>query len=182
MIFCIYWTVGLTANLVARRISDEQETKWFSGERVVSLVGLDVVDGTDVLDFSRCKDLLSAMTAGGSLRQLPYNMHLSNSKTPNAFAVPGGHIIVTQGLLDLVKSDMGLAMVLAYELGHHQFWDPSLPAEPRKGKVLAMAFLVLLSAALTIAWISGFPQRPIIYAVSVYIGPPIFILVGLLRY
>ena len=47
--------------------------------------------------------------------------------------------------------------------------------------VLALAFLVLLSVVLAIAWISGIPQRPIIYAVTVYIGPPIFILVGILR-
>ena len=31
---------------------------------------------------------------------------------------------MTRGLLDLVKSDMGLAMVLGHELGHHQNRDP----------------------------------------------------------
>lgn len=55
---------------------------------------------------------------------MPYNIYLSKNKTPNAFAVPGGHIVVKQGLLELVKSDIGSAMVLAHELGHHQYRDP----------------------------------------------------------
>jgi predicted Zn-dependent protease len=39
---------------------------------------------------------------------------------PNAVAVPGGGVGVTQGLLDRVQTETGLAMVLAHELGHHQ--------------------------------------------------------------
>jgi hypothetical protein len=47
--------------------------------------------------------------------------------------------------------------------------------------VVALVFFVSLVAVLTAAWISGIPKRPIIYAVAVYIGPSVFILVGLLR-
>jgi beta-barrel assembly-enhancing protease len=36
----------------------------------------------------------------------------------NAFAVPGGHIFVTKGLLQRVKSDDELAGVLGHEVGH----------------------------------------------------------------
>ncbi len=37
---------------------------------------------------------------------------------PNAFALPGGRMIVTQGLIDQMESENGLAFVLAHELGH----------------------------------------------------------------
>ncbi len=37
----------------------------------------------------------------------------------NAFAVPGGHIVVTRGLLQSVESENGLSMVLAHEMAHH---------------------------------------------------------------
>ena len=39
-------------------------------------------------------------------------------ETPNAFAIPGGLVVVTSGLLDDVKSENELAFVLGHELGH----------------------------------------------------------------
>jgi hypothetical protein len=40
------------------------------------------------------------------------------SDTANAFALPGGYIMVTRGLLDSVDSDDELATILAHETGH----------------------------------------------------------------
>lgn len=40
--------------------------------------------------------------------------------TPNAFAIPGLQIGVTSGLLKMLKTENGLAMVLAHEIGHFQ--------------------------------------------------------------
>ena len=50
----------------------------------------------------------------------PYDLRLFviESEDPNAFALPGGAIGVTQGLLDSVESENELAFVLAHELGH----------------------------------------------------------------
>jgi hypothetical protein len=47
--------------------------------------------------------------------------------------------------------------------------------------VVALVFFVSLVVVLTAAWISGILKRPIIYAAAVYIGPRVFILMGLLR-
>ncbi|MDR2173146.1 MAG: M48 family metallopeptidase [Burkholderiales bacterium] len=55
-------------------------------------------------------------------------VHISSSKTPNAIATLGGHIVVTQGLLDLVDSENALAMVLAHEIGHVKHRDPIIGA------------------------------------------------------
>lgn len=59
-------------------------------------------------------------------RLLPYyNTHglkcditVLKGNTVNAFAMPGGHIYVYDGLLDFVSSDDELAAVLGHELGH----------------------------------------------------------------
>lgn len=41
-------------------------------------------------------------------------------ETANAFAIPGYQIGVTSGLLRMLKTENGLAMVLAHEIGHFQ--------------------------------------------------------------
>ncbi len=123
-VLVIYWLIGLAANVMASRISDKQEASWFKGEKIFDMTGFTTDSGTENPDFARCKDLLAKLMATQKLRNLPYDLHYSSSKTPNAFAAPGGSLMVTQGLLDLVKSDMGLAMVLGHELGHHQNRDP----------------------------------------------------------
>ena len=43
---------------------------------------------------------------------------------PNAFAVPGGQLLVTSGLLEQAGSENELAFVLAHELGHVAGRDP----------------------------------------------------------
>jgi len=51
-------------------------------------------------------------------RDVIYRFVLIEEKEPNAFALPGGIIYVTTGLLELVKSDDELASVLGHEIGH----------------------------------------------------------------
>jgi predicted Zn-dependent protease len=55
------------------------------------------------------------------LNQSPYafNFHLlADSQTVNAFALPGGQIFITYGLLKLLKSEDEIAGVLGHEAGH----------------------------------------------------------------
>lgn len=51
-------------------------------------------------------------------QDIKYRFKVLNMKDPNAFAVPGGTIYATKGLLDMVNSDSELAAVLAHEVGH----------------------------------------------------------------
>ncbi len=52
-------------------------------------------------------------------RQLPYQFYLiPDSGLVNAFALPGGHVFIGQGLLDLMTSEDELANVLGHELEH----------------------------------------------------------------
>jgi predicted Zn-dependent protease len=55
----------------------------------------------------------------------PYQFSVSLIDEPrlNAFALPGGTILVTRGLIDAVDSENELAFVLAHEIGHFRNRD-----------------------------------------------------------
>lgn len=50
--------------------------------------------------------------------QLPYRFAVLNDSTPNAFAMPGGAIAITRGLLVGMENEAQLAAVLGHEIGH----------------------------------------------------------------
>ncbi|MFA6687462.1 MAG: M48 family metalloprotease, partial [Desulfuromonas sp.] len=56
--------------------------------------------------------------AAVSDRGLPYEFHVLNDGTPNAWALPGGKIAINRGLLPELKSEAELAAVLAHEIVH----------------------------------------------------------------
>ena len=49
---------------------------------------------------------------------LPWTFRVIDDPTPNAFALPGGYIFVTRGLMDMMGSEAQLAAVLGHEIGH----------------------------------------------------------------
>jgi predicted Zn-dependent protease len=49
---------------------------------------------------------------------LPYNFKIASSDIVNAFALPGGYITMTRGLISLANNEAELAGVIAHELGH----------------------------------------------------------------
>jgi beta-barrel assembly-enhancing protease len=52
-------------------------------------------------------------------RHLPYRFHLiPNRSLINAFSLPGGHVFVGEGLLDLMNGEDQLAFILGHELEH----------------------------------------------------------------
>ncbi len=53
----------------------------------------------------------------------PVTVRIRESESRNAFAMPGGQIVVLSALLDDVESENGLAFVLAHELGHFKNRD-----------------------------------------------------------
>jgi predicted Zn-dependent protease len=50
--------------------------------------------------------------------QLKYHFTVLDSPEVNAFALPGGHIYITRGILAYLNSEAELAAVLGHELGH----------------------------------------------------------------
>ncbi|MCI5159206.1 MAG: hypothetical protein D3906_12405, partial [Candidatus Electrothrix sp. AUS1_2] len=53
----------------------------------------------------------------------PLQVNMAHSQQANAFAFPGGRIIVLEGLLQKVHSENGLVFVLAHEMAHFKNRD-----------------------------------------------------------
>jgi len=49
---------------------------------------------------------------------LPFEFRVLNTETVNAFALPGGFIFVTRGILGKMENEAQLAAVLGHEIGH----------------------------------------------------------------
>lgn len=49
---------------------------------------------------------------------LPWTFRVVDDPTPNAFALPGGFIFVTRGMLGLMNNESELATVIGHEIGH----------------------------------------------------------------
>jgi len=56
--------------------------------------------------------------AAASDRKLPYEFKVLNSSVPNAWALPGGKIVVNRGLLTELKDEAELAAVIGHEIVH----------------------------------------------------------------
>jgi len=56
--------------------------------------------------------------AAHAKRDLDWEFHVLNDSTPNAWALPGGKIVVNRGLLTEMESEAELAAVLGHELVH----------------------------------------------------------------
>lgn len=61
---------------------------------------------------------LDKLLAYEGIARLDYQLAYSSEAQANAFAVPGGVIVLTQGLLDSLDEEIAIAFVLAHELGH----------------------------------------------------------------
>lgn len=69
--------------------------------------------------FGTYLDQLGQRLAKESPRQdIPYQFHLVDMAEPNAFALPGGYVYVTRGLLALSNTEDELAGVVGHEIGH----------------------------------------------------------------
>lgn len=58
------------------------------------------------------------LAAKSELPKIKWTFTVLNSKQINAFALPGGYVYVTRGLMALASSEAELAGVIAHEIGH----------------------------------------------------------------
>lgn len=97
-------------------VSEAQEIQMGQqyGKQVEEQLGL--VDDAELQSYVR---RLGARLAAQSERpNLPWRFGVIDDPVPNAFALPGGPIYITRGLLNLMDSEAELAVVLGHEIGH----------------------------------------------------------------
>ncbi len=62
-------------------------------------------------------DLMKNISAFAK-KPFQYRVYIIDYQTPNAFAMPGGIIFISRGLLQVVQSEAELVYILAHEMGH----------------------------------------------------------------
>ncbi len=58
------------------------------------------------------------LAAASERPNLPWTFRVVDDPTPNAFALPGGFIFFTRGMMNLMNSEAEMASVLGHEIGH----------------------------------------------------------------
>ncbi len=59
-----------------------------------------------------------ALARISEVTDLPYTFTILNDDKVNAFALPGGYVYITRGLMALANDEAELAGVVAHEIGH----------------------------------------------------------------
>lgn len=122
LLACIALLGGCTVNPV----TGEQELSLVSEAQELSIgkqqyVPLRQAQGGDYVVDPQLTAYVSEVgqrLAAVSDRKLPYEFHVINNSTPNAWALPGGKIAINRGLLTELDSEAELAAVLGHEITH----------------------------------------------------------------
>jgi predicted Zn-dependent protease len=113
------WQRDVTrAPMQLTRISDEQETR-IGDELARAYVSEQPPLNAEARATEQFVNEVGARVAAHARRKLNYRFHLIEDKGfINAFAIPGGHVFIGQGLLDRMTSEDELAFILGHELEH----------------------------------------------------------------
>ncbi|WP_419813416.1 M48 family metallopeptidase [Bacterioplanoides sp.] len=112
------WLLAASASWLAPKIPYEWELSWKGDSHLTTEGSTEPHEQQE----QALQQLLQKLTGDNAL---PVQVHyLADEETPNAFATLGGHIFITRGLLENIRSENGLAMVLAHEYAHIQLRHP----------------------------------------------------------
>ena len=139
------------------RLSDSEEVR--IGDELATRYAIQI-QPSDAEDqaLEKYATRVGASVAVRAHRHLPYRFHvLPNASTVNAFSLPGGHVYVGKGLLNLMTTEDELANVLAHEVEHidhfHCAERVQVEARLRKLKLDAVGALVQIPLEL---WEAGY--------------------------
>jgi len=109
-----YLLLGLLVDIVASRISYDTESTLFS---VIKSHYQFNTEDDSLQEKEKIQEIVDNLQKCTDI-PYPITVHMVKSEDANAFALPGGNIVVFSGLLSAVAEENGLAFVLAHELGH----------------------------------------------------------------
>jgi predicted Zn-dependent protease len=115
-----------------------------AAEMVERAIGL--VDDDKLTGYVRAIGERLAAHAG---RNVEYRFYVADMKEPNAFALPGGHIYVSRGLLAITNSEDELAGVIGHEIGHVE------GRHHMKSQARAVSFLPIGIAAAVVTFVAS---------------------------
>ncbi len=146
-IVTVVMTVPLLAAPLARAVPDSwRDTIGASIERMVSTLGTACTNTTGSVALIKLVSNLESSREGEILAS---SVKVINGPLTNAFALPGGRIVVFGKLIDVMETPNELAGVLAHEMGHIAERHPTEASIRSTGFSLFLTMLVGGSSTLT---------------------------------
>lgn len=110
--------IAVTERLIHASVTEKEEM--IIGDRTYEeLIKSGRIDLTKDIELENYVSDVGAMVSKAVRRpRIKYKFHIFSSKFPNAFSLPGGHILVSKGMLDVLSNEAELASVLAHEITH----------------------------------------------------------------
>jgi Zn-dependent protease with chaperone function len=112
----VFVMTGALAAQGVFRIGEREELEL--GKRLAIEIEIDEPVLEDAIAERYVQSLGQRLARDSARRSIRYRFKILNSDEVNAFALPGGYIFVTRGMLESVKDENELAGVLAHEIGH----------------------------------------------------------------
>jgi predicted Zn-dependent protease len=106
----------VTGQLEPALISESQEVEMGRQAAVDVQQSIGLVEDDALQRY--VQEIGASLAAGSQRPDLPWTFRVVDDPTPNAFALPGGFIFVTRGMLNLMENEAQLASVLGHEIGH----------------------------------------------------------------
>lgn len=97
-------------------VSEAQEIQM--GQQASKEVAQSIGFYDDAKVQSYVADIGKRMAAESERPNLPWEFHVVDDASVNAFAIPGGFIYVTRGLMTSINTEAELANVIGHEIGH----------------------------------------------------------------
>lgn len=120
---CLVWAAS--AGCATNPATGERQLSFISESQEVQLgrESAQQVERTlGIVDDRELQTYVSRMgqqlTAASERPDLPWEFHVVDDPAANAFALPGGFIYITRGMVNLLTSEAELASVLGHEIGH----------------------------------------------------------------
>ncbi len=135
LLIAVYLALWLASELLAPRVSMAVEV--WAGQQLLKQTRHTVNPALQ----QRLKALLATLPSDSSLHRYDFSVSVMENREINALALPGGHIVVFSGLLQEIRSENELAMVLGHEMGHYARRDHLRGLGRGLGATLLMATL-----------------------------------------
>ncbi len=138
--------LGLTADHLVKYIPVEYEQDIFSKEGMYLMPFATDNSELGIQTQQYVQNLVDELhtAAGEKYAKHQFQVEIADISDANAFAIPGGHIIITKGLFSSIESENGLSMILAHEMAHHYERHPLRSSG--RGLVVSLFLLAILGA------------------------------------
>lgn len=97
-----------------------EDKRFKAGLMIASKVEEDFPVSKDEKEFLRVNGIGLRIVSQVKNLKYPYSFSVIKAEDANAFALPGGFVYITTGLLDLGLDDSELAFVIAHEVAHNE--------------------------------------------------------------